>query len=48
MPLQAGDVPLTFADASMLVSDLGYKPQTTIEYGIGKFIDWYKKYYNIN
>jgi len=41
MPIQAGDVPATFADVSNLVEDLGYKPETSIQDGIDKFIDWY-------
>ena len=47
LPLQAGDVPETFADISSLVNDTGYKPATSITKGIKKFIDWYKMYYNI-
>jgi len=41
MPIQPGDVPATYADVSDLVNDLGYKPQTSIQDGINKFIDWY-------
>ncbi|MCS7005708.1 MAG: NAD-dependent epimerase/dehydratase family protein [Cytophagales bacterium] len=44
-PLQPGDVPKTYADASKLQQDVGYKPNTPIEYGIEKFIDWYRDYY---
>ncbi len=40
MPIQAGDVPATYADVSDLVEDLGYKPATPIQEGIDKFIDW--------
>jgi UDP-glucuronate 4-epimerase len=45
-PLQAGDVPRTWADVENLKSDYNYKPNTTISYGIQQFIDWYLKYYS--
>lgn len=45
MPLQAGDVPATYADVNSLIKDTGFKPATTIEIGIGNFIKWYKDYY---
>jgi UDP-glucuronate 4-epimerase len=47
LPLQAGDVPDTYADVSDLVRDVDYKPDTSVEEGIGKFVDWYKEYYKI-
>ncbi|MFK8075895.1 MAG: NAD-dependent epimerase [Granulosicoccus sp.] len=47
MPLQAGDVPDTYADVSDLVRDVDYKPDTTVEEGIGKFVDWYLDYYKV-
>lgn len=47
LPMQPGDVPATFADVDDLVKDFDYKPGTTLEYGIGKFVDWYRGYYNI-
>ncbi len=47
MPLQDGDVPETYADVSDLMREVDFKPDTTIEYGIGKFIDWYKEYYKV-
>lgn len=46
MPLQAGDVPATFADVDDLVKNIGYKPNTSIKTGIANFIDWYMAYYN--
>lgn len=46
-PLQAGDVPSTYADVSALERDVGYKPSTNINDGVGKFIDWYRDYYNV-
>jgi UDP-glucuronate 4-epimerase len=48
MPMQPGDVPATYANVDDLVRDLDYKPATTLEFGIGKFVDWYKKYYSIS
>ncbi len=45
LPLQPGDVPDTFADTEDLVQDVGYQPDTTIEVGVRKFVDWYLDYY---
>jgi len=45
LPLQAGDVPETFADVEDLVRDVGYKPATPVEVGIRRFVDWYLEYY---
>lgn len=45
LPLQAGDVPATYADVSDLVEDLGYKPATSIQEGIDKFVDWYINFF---
>ncbi len=45
LPLQAGDVPDTYADVADLVSDTGYKPDTTVEDGIARFVDWYLSYF---
>ena len=45
LPLQPGDVPDTYADVEALVQDVGYKPSTTIEQGIEKFVAWYDSYY---
>ena len=45
LPMQAGDVPATYADVDDLMNDTGFKPQTSIEDGIGKFVEWYKGYY---
>ncbi len=44
-PMQAGDVPETFADIESSRRDLGYAPQTTIREGIPRFIEWYKAYH---
>jgi len=45
-PMQQGDVPRTFADIDKLIDDIGYKPSTSINNGLEKFINWYKKYVN--
>lgn len=45
--MQPGDVPETFADVDDLMNDVGFKPSTDLRVGILKFIEWYKKYYNI-
>jgi UDP-glucuronate 4-epimerase len=46
LPMQAGDVPETFADIDDLVRDFNYKPVMSIEKGVNNFIEWYKKFYN--
>ncbi len=45
-PMQQGDVPRTFADIDKLIDDIDYKPSTSINDGLEKFINWYKKYVN--
>jgi UDP-glucuronate 4-epimerase len=45
LPMQAGDVPDTYADVENLIQDLDYQPSTPIEEGIKKFSEWYKEYY---
>jgi len=44
LPLQAGDVPQTYANVADLISDVSYKPETSVEYGIKQFMIWYKSY----
>ena len=44
MPMQAGDVPATFADIDSLQKEVGFKPNTNIEYGMQQFVDWYRDY----
>jgi UDP-glucuronate 4-epimerase len=48
MPIQAGDVPATYADVNDLVEDLGYKPATPIQEGVDKFVDWYLEFFKYN
>jgi len=47
MPLQDGDMVNTYADVSELIRDFGYAPNTPIDKGIGEFVKWYTKYFNI-
>lgn len=47
MEMQPGDVMRTYADVSELERDIDFKPSTSIEDGLGKFVDWYKEYYNV-
>jgi UDP-glucuronate 4-epimerase len=47
LPMQPGDVPMTWADTSDLQSDLDYCPNTPVDEGVSKFIDWYREYYQI-
>ena len=47
LPLQAGDVPDTYADVEDLVRDVGYKPATPVEVGVRRFVDWYRSYYKV-
>jgi UDP-glucuronate 4-epimerase len=44
-PLQAGDVPATYADVDDLMRDVGFKPSTTIKDGIAKFVEWWRQHY---
>lgn len=44
-PMQAGDVPKSYADIDAINGDLGYKPATMIEVGVPRFVDWYKAYH---
>jgi len=46
--LQPGDVPETFADVDDLMNDVGFKPETPIEQGIARFVQWYKQYYGLD
>jgi len=45
LPMQPGDVPATYADVADLERDVGFKPSTSIEDGIGRFVTWYRSYY---
>jgi UDP-glucuronate 4-epimerase len=45
LPMQPGDVPDTFADITDLVNDVGYRPATSVETGVQRFVEWYLEYY---
>lgn len=45
LPLQPGDVPDTYADVEQLRHDVGYRPGTPLDEGIGRFVDWFREYY---
>lgn len=45
VPMQPGDVPITYADTSMLEKDFGYKPATSLREGLRRFAEWYSEYY---
>lgn len=47
LPLQPGDVTMTYADVDDLIADVGFKPATPIDVGIRRFIDWYRDYYQV-
>lgn len=47
VPMQAGDVPITYADTSALENDFGFKPNTNLRDGLRKFAEWYKEFYKI-
>jgi UDP-glucuronate 4-epimerase len=45
LPMQPGDVPATYADIDSLTRDTGFKPETSIDEGLGHFVRWYRKFY---
>ena len=47
VPMQAGDVPVTYADTAALEADFGFKPDTDLRTGLRKFAEWYKDFYRI-
>lgn len=47
MPMQAGDVPATWANAQLLNSLTGYRPKTDVTEGVSRFVDWYREYYQV-
>jgi len=47
LPLQPGDVPATYADVDALIKDVDYKPSTSIEEGVAKFVEWYRDFYKV-
>jgi UDP-glucuronate 4-epimerase len=47
LPMQPGDVQATYADVDDLVRDVGFKPDTPVEVGLKRFVEWYREYYKI-
>ena len=47
LPIQPGDVPVTYAEIDELIRDVGFKPNTPIEVGIERFVAWYRSYYQV-
>ncbi len=47
VPMQPGDVPVTFADTSALETDMGFKPSTSLREGLRRFAEWYKEFYEV-
>lgn len=47
LPMQAGDVPATYADVSGLIEDFDYKPNTSVNDGVARFVEWYCEFYGI-
>ena len=47
LPMQPGDVYQTYADVTELMRDYGFKPNTTIEEGLSRFVKWYREYYRV-
>ena len=45
VPMQPGDVPVTFADTTPLEEDFGFRPHTSLREGLRKFVEWYKEFY---
>lgn len=45
LPIQPGDVPATYANVDALIKDVGFKPETSIEDGVEKFVKWYREFY---
>jgi UDP-glucuronate 4-epimerase len=48
LPMQPGDVPDTYADVQALIDDTGYRPDTPVEVGVARFVDWYLEFYGID
>lgn len=47
MPMQAGDVPATWANANLLQTLTGYRPKTSVNEGVARFVEWYRDYYQV-
>lgn len=47
LPMQDGDVPATYANVEQLQRDLGFRPTTSVEVGVRRFVEWYRAYYRV-
>lgn len=47
LPMQPGDVPATYANVDPLIADAGFKPETSIEDGVARFVEWYRWYFDV-
>jgi UDP-glucuronate 4-epimerase len=47
LPIQAGDVPATYANVDALMNDVGFRPATSIEEGVSRFVRWYREYHRV-
>jgi UDP-glucuronate 4-epimerase len=47
LPMQPGDVPSTEADTTALDAAVGFKPNTPVEVGVRRFVEWYREYYRV-
>ena len=47
LPLQPGDVTITYTDVDDLIQDVNFKPDTPIEVGVRQFVKWYREYYQV-
>ncbi|MEM8639022.1 MAG: NAD-dependent epimerase [Cyanobacteria bacterium P01_G01_bin.54] len=47
LPMQPGDVPMTYADVDDLIADVGFRPDTPIAVGLQRFVDWYRDYHQV-
>ncbi len=47
LPMQPGDVPATYADVDDLIADVGFRPATSIETGVARFVEWYRSYHHL-
>jgi UDP-glucuronate 4-epimerase len=47
LPMQPGDVPITYAEVDDLMQDVGFRPDTPIEVGVERFVSWYRSYYQL-
>ena len=47
VPMEPGDVPVTYADTLALERDFGFRPDTSLREGLRKFVEWYKEFYKV-